>query len=951
MLLQPQAALKTSCFNISVLKIPPNLPLKAFPLHGLNPSIMQLRFRASFAALLLCTVSTIARAQVPDSTAPTSVDPDLLSMQEQRLAKEYTIDSIAITGLNYLDKEIVLSISGLQKGDKVTIPGTDAFAKAINNLWRQKFFSNVQIFITNLSTDRIWLEIAVQEMPKLGNYKFTGIKKSELEELEKKIALVRSTIITENTRRNAVEGIRKFYTDKGFKNVQVRVEEQRDTVLTNSNTLIFHVAKGRKVRINQLNFFGNTAVADLKLKKQMKGTKERTRITLHPDEIQSPYGLNERMPASEYTKDFGFLSPSRTRTFLEPYVRIKLFSGAKFDQKKYDEDKEKVLNHYNALGYRDAQIVADTQYYTPDGNLNVDIKVEEGRRYYFGNLTWRGNTKYADSVLNVVLGINRGDIYNLEVLNKRLGKQMAADGGADISGLYQDDGYLFFQANAIETRVYNDTIDHEIRLVEGPQATIRNVGIFGNDKTKDHVIRRELRTVPGEKFSRTDLIRSQRELANLQYFNQETLNPNVVPNQEDGTVDINWKVEEKSSDQLELSAGWGGGIGLTGTLGVSFNNFSINNIFKKESWDPLPTGDGQRLSVRVQSNGRAFRSYNFSFTEPWLGGKKRNSLSFTYFNSKYANAYNYETNRYDKDRADNSYLKAVGASVSLGKQLKWPDDYFNLVYSLNFTQYKLKNYQFYGFGGMSNGTSSTVSLKLALQRSSVYDPTFPRSGSNFIASVQATPPYSLFDPSIVKDGNPFKMPEYHKWYFKSEWYVPIGRAMGADKNRQFVLKLAAKYGFMGRYNSKLDYSPFERYQLGGDGITNNQGLLGYDIIALRGYPVFETSNPYNNPDLSNATRFFTIFNKYQLELRYPLVTNPSSTIYGLAFFDAANGWDDFKHYNPFQLRRSVGVGMRFFLPMFGLLGFDYGVGLDRLQPGVGLKDAARFTFMLGFEPE
>ena len=920
---------------------------------------MQQLPRLFVALLLLCATTFTAAAQEPDTTKqpidttqPTSVDPDLLQLPEQHLPKEYTIDSIAITGLNYLDKDIVLSISGLQKGDKLTIPGSDVFAKAINNLWRQKFFADVQIYITSMQEDRLSLEINVQEMPKLGSYKFTGVKKSESEEIEKKIALSKSTIITENTRRNASEAIRKYYTDKGFKNVAVRIEEQKDPVLVNSNIVIFHVDKGRKVRVNEVSFYGNEAVTDQKLKKQMKGTKEMSKITLHPDDVKSPYGTNEKMPFSEYVKDFGFLSPTRTRTFLDPYVRLKLFSGAKFDQKKYEEDKEKVLNHYNALGYRDAQIVADTQYYTPDGNLNVDIKVEEGHKYYFGNLTWRGNTKYPDSLLNVVLGINKGDVYNLDVLNKRLGKELAANGSADVSGLYMDDGYLFFQVNPVETRVYNDTIDHEIRITEGPQATIRNVGIFGNDKTKDHVIRRELRTIPGEKFSRTDLIRSQRELANLQYFNQETLNPGVVPNQEDGTVDINWKVEEKSSDQLELSAGWGGGIGLTGTLGVTFNNFSINNILKKESWDPLPTGDGQKLSVRVQSNGRAYRSYNFSFTEPWLGGKKRNSLSFNYYNSKYSNAYNYLKGEYEKALGDSSYLKAVGAGVSLGKQLKWPDDYFSLVYSLNFTQYKLKNYTFYGFGGMTDGTSSTVSFKLALQRSSVYDPTFPRSGSNFVASVQATPPYSLIDPSIVTKGNPYKMPEYHKWRFNAEWYVPIGKAMGADKNRQFVLKLAAKYGFMGRYNRKLDFSPFERFQVGGDGITNNQGLLGYDIIALRGYPVFETSNPYDNPDKSAASNFFTIFNKYSMELRFPLVTNPSSTIYGLTFFDAANGWYDFKKYNPFQLRRSVGVGMRFFLPMFGLLGFDYGVGLDRFTPGDNsLKNASKFTFMLGFEPE
>jgi outer membrane protein insertion porin family len=450
-------------------------------------------------------------------------------------------------------------------------------------------------------------------------------------------------------------------------------------------------------------------------------------------------------------------------------------------------------------------------------------------------------------------------------------------------------------------------------------------------------------------FSRSDLIRSQRELANLQYFNQETINPGVVPNAEDGTVDINWKLEEKSSDQLELSAGWGGGIGLTGTLGVTFNNFSIKNIWKRSSWDPLPTGDGQKLSLRVQSNGKAFRSYSFSFTEPWLGGKKRNSFTVGYNNSKYSNAFN-ELGQIDNARSDTNWLKVNGFSMALGKQLRGPDDQSSLVDPNNFSQYTRHNYPV--FDGVSpTGVSNNASIKLALQRSSVYDPIFPRSGSNFIASVQLTPPYSLINPSLVYSVDPYKKPEYHKWRFTAEWYVPIGRPLGAEKNRQFVLKLAAKYGFMGRYNKKLDYSPFERFQLGDAGLTNNFGLLGYDIIAHRGYPVYQSSDPSINPDQSSATKFFTIFNKYQVELRYPLVTNPGSTIYGLTFFEAANGWYNYHDYNPFRLRRSVGVGMRFFLPMFGLLGFDYGIGLDRITPGGGLKNASKFTFMLGFEPE
>jgi outer membrane protein insertion porin family len=510
-----------------------------------------------------------------------------------------------------------------------------------------------------------------------------------------------------------------------------------------------------------------------------------------------------------------------------------------------------------------------------------------------------------------------------------------------------DDGYLFFQINPVETSVYNDTIDHEIRIQEGPQATIKNVNIAGNDKTKEYVIRRELRTVPGEKFSRADLIRSQREIINLGYFNQEKLGMQPVPNSDDGTVDINYSVEEKSSDQLELSAGWGGGIGLTGTLGVTFNNFSIKNIFRKSSWDPLPTGDGQKLSLRYQSNGRFFRSANFSFTEPWLGGKKRNSFTFNVFNTKFTNAYNPFTGLFDRAYSDSSYLSTSGATIAFGKQLKWPDDFFSLVTSISYIQYKAKNYAI--FPSFSTGISNNFNVKIALQRTSIDQPIFPRSGSNFLLSGTFTPPWSAIRGVSSKDI--FKLVEYHKWRFNAEWFVPIGKPAGEDKSRQFVLRMAAKYGFIGRYNRNLPISPFERFQVGDAGLTNNFGVLGYDIVAHRGYPVYENSDPTINPDRQNASNFFTIFNKYSLELRYPFVTNPSSTIYGLAFYEAANGWYSFKEWNPFRLRRAMGVGVRFFLPMFGLLGFDYGIGLDRITPTSRLRDASRFTFMLGFEPE
>ena len=901
--------------------------------------------------LLTSVFSTAAFSQQTDTLPPTSIDPKLIEYRNARIPKEYVIAGIQVSGIKHLDTSIVSSISGLLPGDKYMHPGEDIFAKAITALWKQKLFSNVQVFVTKIEDNKVWVELNVQERARLGNFKFFGINKSEEEDIMAKVNLAKQTIVTENTIRETKERINKFFSDKGYLNVSVDIQQKPDTTFSNSIAMDIYIKKGQKVHIDGIHFYGNDNVDGWRLKKQMKGTKEMSRITLHPDQRlkPSPFGSEKTYSFKEYVKDWGFLTISKTKKVIDPYFRFKL-SGSKLDPKKFEEDREKIIDYYNSLGYRDAQIVDTAMSLTQKGNLNLDFKVEEGRKYYFGNITWKGNSKYSDSLLTAWLGINKGDTYNLSILNKKLGKEASQEGG-DISSQYMDDGYLFFRVEPVETAVYNDTIDHEIRITEGPQARIKNVTIAGNDKTKDHVIRRELRTVPGDLFSRSEITRSIRELANLQFFNQEKIEPGVVRNADDGTVDINWKLEEKSSDQLELSAGWGGGIGLTGTLGVTFNNFSIRNIWKKSAWDPLPMGDGQKLSLRVQSSGKAYQSYSFSFTEPWLGGKKRNSLSFSLNKSNYKNGrYDPITGRYEFDASTS--LKTFGAGISLGKQLKWPDDYFSLVYSLNYTQYKRKNYNIFP-GAAATGNSNNLSLKIALQRSSVFNPIYPTSGSNFVASVQLTPPYSLLKKDVVNSADPYKNPEYHKWKFNAEWYVPVGKALGAEKNRQFVLKIAAKYGFMGRYNGKLDFSPFERFQVGDAGLTNNFGLLGYDIVAHRGYPIYQSSNPTLNPDVqSQANQFFTIFNKYTLEARFPIVTNPSSTIYALSFFEAANGWYNYKDYNPFRLRRSVGVGMRFFLPMFGLLGFDYGIGLDRLTPGQsGLKGASRFTFMLGFEPE
>ncbi len=923
-------------------------------INGLNlppvkNQLMQRIYKGFFLIATFLFGGHSLQAQNTD-TIPVSVNPELQNIFNSRTPKEYNIAGINVTGTKAFDPNLIISISGLAVGDKVQIPGTDVFGKAISKLWRQNLISNVQIFFTRLEGRDLYIEMVITERPRLADFKFVGIKKGEKDDLEPKVALVKERVVTEEMKLSAVEAIRKFYYGKGYRNVDIQMKEEAVTYASNAIALTFIINKGKKVKVNSINFSGNNSIPEQKLKKQMKDTKEMNRITLFPVVIKNPYGdtSNRRTSFKEYVGSMDFLAPLKTRDYIDPFFRIRGFAGSKFNETKYESDKERVLDYYNSKGFRDALIVHDTPITDRRNNLNLFIQVEEGRKYYFGNIAWRGNTKYSDSILNVLLGIKKGDVYNLELLNKRLGKQLTPEGG-DIGSLYMDDGYLFFRVDPVETAVYNDTIDFEIRMTEGPQAVYGNITISGNKKTKDYVIRRELRTIPGEKFSRSDIIRTQRELGQLGFIDAEKINPNVVPNADNGTVDINWGIEEKSGDQLELSAGFGGGIGLTGTLGVSFNNFSLKNITKRSTWDPLPSGDGQKLTARIQSNGKAFRSYNFSFTEPWLGGKKRNSFTVAYSNTKYANAYD-QYGSYCKSCGDTSYIKTSSFSISLGKQLKWPDDYFNLIYSLDVRRYKLRNYSNI-FQGISNGTSTNISLRISLLRNSAGpNPIFPTTGSNFMLSGQFTLPYSLLGITDVTD-NSYRLPEFHKWRLNAEWYVPIGLPRGEEKNKQFVLKVAAKYGFIGRYNKDLPISPFERFQLGDAGLSNNFALLGYDIIAHRGYPVYDKSDPRVNPDGITPSQFFTIFNKYTVELRYPFSTSAASTIYGLAFFESANGWYNFKDYNPFKLRRSAGLGLRFFLPMFGLLGFDYGIGFDRYNQNSGFKGAAKFTFMLGQEPE
>jgi len=922
------------------------------------------KFLISFiVTALICLVCSKTYAQVPGNkpvnpvdTSVTSINADLVNLYNQRNPQKYKIAGIKVTGNKYFDEALLISVSGLNVGDEVTIPGGENFAKAITKLWGQNYFSDVTIYITKLQGTNIYIEINVTEHPRLSKYFFKGIRKGQADDIKEKTSLVVNRVITENMKRTAIDAIKKYFADKGNPLTTVVVEQKKDSSFENTAILTFNINVGKKERVNDVNIINNT-LGDDKLRAQLKNTKQMTHFTLYPIDGSGGLAPMKIYTFQQYLHEKGFLTYTKTKKVLSPYLRLNIFADSKFNAAKYEDDKNKLIDYYNSQGYRDMYIVADSKKLdTAKGTLNIDIKVDEGHKYYFGNITWRGNTKYSDSILTLILGIHKGDVYNSELLNKKLGKNVSPEGG-DVSGLYYDQGYLFFRIDPVETAVYNDTIDFEIRINEGAVAIWKNVKISGNEKTKEYVVRRELRTLPGDKFSRELVIRTQRELSQLGFFDAEKIEPAIVPNPEDGTVDVTWKLVEKSSSQLELSAGFGGAIGLTGTLGVTFNNFSINNIFTKRAWQPLPEGDGQKLSVRFQSNGKAYRSYNMSFTEPWLGGTKRNSLTVSLYDTKFSNSYNPLTYSYASAAGDTSYFRTTGFAVGLGKQLKWPDDFFTFGVTLNYALYTLKNYAidrslYLKSGGLyNNGTSNNVSLKFALQRNSVDNPTFPRSGSNLLLTLQLTPPYSLINPNIVNSNNPYNLIEYHKWRFTGEWYVPITEPTGPDHNQQFVLKMSAKYGFIGRYNSQLDISPFERFQVGDAGLSNSYALLGYDIISQRGYPVYQTSNVTNNPNQTGASQYFTIFNKYTAELRYPISLNPSSTIYALSFFEAANGWYSFKEYNPFLLRRSVGLGARFFLPMFGLLGFDYGIGLDRITPGQGLKNAGRFTFMLGYEPD
>lgn len=777
--------------------------------------------------------------------------------------EEYEIGPIRIEGADNYDHQAIKLIAGLRQGQSIKIPG-EQISNAIKNLWNEGIFSNVEIYADKEVAGIIYLVIAVTPRPKLSRFKFKGVNKREADKIREEISLFSGKTITENLVFTTQSKIKGYFREKGFYSAGVEVKRVPDSLMNNSEIFLININKGKKVKIGALDIEGNTSIPDWKLKMAMKDTKKK--------------------------------------------AFWRFFKKSKFSQSAFERDKAALLTKFNAIGLRDAAISFDTVYMKDERNLAIKMTIDEGNKYYFGNIEWIGNTKFRSGYLDTVLGIKYGDIYNKPLLDTRL--NMSQD-GRDISSLYMDRGYLFFQINAIEKNVKDNHISYQMRIIEGKEARVKTIFIKGNTKTNEHVIRREIRTKPGDLFNRNDIIRTQRELSQLGYFNDQAFQINPLPNPQEGTVDIEYVVEEKSSDQIELSGGYGAGR-VIGTLGLTFNNFSIKNASKKGAWSPLPSGDGQRLSIRGQTNGRFYQGYNFSFTEPWLGGKKPNSFSF------WVNHTSFSSNGLARSSSTYSGVGISGVGVGLGRRKKIPDDYFNAYYELAYQYYDVIRYGI--FADLPTGYSNDISLKYVLQRNSVNVPIYPTEGSRLAFTAKASLPYSMFENGVDYAAQTaqerYKYLEYYKLKFTGEWFFPL------TSDKKLVLMPRIGFGFMGAYNQAKGLSPFERFNMGGSGLTGVNQFGGREIIALRGYEDNSLSSSAGDP----------IVAKYTLELRYPISLNPQATFFVLGFAEAGNTFPSVAKFNPFNVKRSAGVGIRVFLPMFGMLGLDYGWGFDKLNP-------------------
>ena len=825
--------------------------------------------------------------------------------------QKYIIGGVRVEGNKHVDAERIISLTGMQKGMELTVPG-DAISSMVARLWAQRYFEDVAIAVDSLSAQRdsAWFVILIKERPRVSAWTFTGVKSGEKKELMDRLKLRRGGEYSDYVAKTSVDIIKRFYAEKGFLECKVTPEQKRDTMIKSAIRVNFAVDRGEKIKIKTINFIGNEHVTDWKLAKSMKKTKS--------------------------AKFYNF------------------FSSKKFNEKEFENDKRGLVSAFNEAGYRDARLVRDSIYYVKPNKLGIDLVMAEGDKYYFRNISWTGNSVYSADQLNSILQINKGDSYDVVTMEKRLhggGKQT----DYDVSKLYRDNGYLFFSVTPVEMNIQNDSVDVEMRISEGKQATLNNIIINGNDLTNERVVRRQVFTKPGYLFRQTDFERSIREIASLGQFDPEAITDpakgySLIPNQSTNTVDIVYNVTEKPSSQLELSGGWGMNT-FVATVGVSFNNFSTRRFFDKSAWRPVPLGDAQNLAFRFQTNGTYYTAITASFTEPWLFGKKPTSLSLSGYYTRQTNSY-LAIGILSNDKV----MEVFGFSGGIGKRLKWPDNYFVLYNGISWQTYRLKNW-YSNYFIFDDGISHNISYTLSLSRNSTDQQIFPRQGSDISASVQLTPPFSLFrrldKGKLDANGNPtrvnsyadinydnwtaadrYKWIEYHKWKLNAAFYNQI---VG-----NFVLMARAQFGYLGYYNRNWGYSPFEGFLVGGDGMSGYYNY-GSEMIALRGYENYSLTpmshSKYNSNGYSYAGN---VYDKLTLELRFPVVLQPQSTIFVLGFLEGGNCWADIRDFNPLQIKRSAGVGVRVFLPMIGLLGVDWGYGFDDSRYG-----GSQFHFMIG----
>ena len=822
--------------------------------------------------------------------------------------KSYVVGGVGIEGNQYFNEHQILQQVGMQKGQTITVPGEDVTG-VVKRLVAQRYFEDVAVVVDSLnaSADTAWFKVIVRERPRVSRWTYSGVKSSERKDLQERLNLRPGREYSEYVKNTSIDIIKRYYKEKGYLKVEVDVQAVRDTVIRSAMRVNFDVNKGPKIRIKDINFIGNQHVSDRKLAKNMKET--------HANKWYN------------------------------------LFKSKKFKEKEYENDRKTVLDAFNEAGYRDARLVRDSVYFTKDGkHLSIDMVFDEGEKYYFRNITWTGNSVYPTEALNNILQIKKGDVYDMVTLNKRL-KGGGKENEYDVSKLYRDNGFLFFQVTPVEVNIQKDSVDLEVRIAEGKPATINDVIINGNDLTNERVVRRQVMTRPGYLFSQSDFERSIREIASMGQFDPEAIMKeggySILPNQLNNTVDIVYNVKEKPSSQLELSGGWGGNTFVL-TAGVSFNNFSTRRMLEKGAWRPVPLGDAQNLAFRFQTNGRYYTNLSASFTEPWLFGKKPTSLSISGYYSKMTDSY-LAIGILSTDKM----FEVFGFNAGLGTRLKWPDNYFVLSGAASWQTYKLTNWT-NSYFAFNDGISHNLSFTVNLSRNSSDQQIYPRTGSDFSMSLQFTPPYSLLrrytyneagekvKVNSWKDVNyddwtaaqRYKWIEYHKWKFNGTVYTKL---VG-----DLVLMTRAQFGFLGYYNRNWGYSPFENFQVGGDGMSGYM-TYGAEIISLRGYTDYSLTprkvTPYSQNGISYAGN---LYDKFTVELRYPVILQPQSTIYALLFLEGGNCWSDIREFNPFHIKRSAGVGVRVFLPMIGLLGVDWGYGFDDAQNG-----RSQFHFVLG----